>query len=113
MSRGARGLSAFPSCCEVILQVPLESWQGKKAFSRGDGDIGVFSICSMISGVPLEFQSVTGHLLRCDEIARIPFLMKQGNGPPSQDEEENGALLEFGGTLGVPLQLRQVCRGTS
>ena len=46
--------------------------------------------------------------------ARIPFLTKQGNGPSSRDlEGKMGSLLSFGGTLGVPLEWRRVCRGSS
>ena len=53
-------------------------------------------------------------LLRCDRNARIPSLMKQGNGLSSWDEEgELGLLLSCGGTLFVPLESRRGCRGTS
>ena len=49
-----------------------------------------------------------------DGNARIPFPMKQGNGPSSRDlEGKMGSLLSFGGTLGVPLEWRRVCRGSS
>ena len=39
--------------------------------------------------------------------------MKQGNGPPSQDEGKPGLFLSCGGTFGVPLKWRRVCWGTS
>ena len=53
-------------------------------------------------------------LLRCDGNAGIPSLRKQGNEPSSQDEEEEPWLfLSCVGTLGVPLECRQECRGTS
>ena len=63
MSRGATGLSVLTSCCEVILRIPFESWQGNQAFSRVDGVIVIFSNCNMTPGVPLEFQGETGLLL--------------------------------------------------
>ena len=53
-------------------------------------------------------------LLRCDRNAGIPSVMKQGNEPSSQDEEgEPGLFLSFGGTLGVPLECKWGCQGTS
>ena len=45
--------------------------------------------------------------------AGIPFPRVQGNGPSARDEEAKmGLFLSCGGTLGVPLEWRQVCRGT-
>ena len=67
----------------------------------------------MTHGVPLEFQGETGHL-RCDMNTGIPFPTKQGNRPPSRDEEgKMGLFLSGGGTIGVPLQWRRVFQGTS
>ena len=52
--------------------------------------------------------------MRFDKNAGIPSQKKQGNGPFSQGEKgEPGLFLSCGGTLGVPLEWRQVCRGTS
>ena len=40
--------------------------------------------------------------------------LKQGNGPSSRDEDrEPGLFVSCGGTLGVPLEGRRGCRGTS
>ena len=53
-------------------------------------------------------------LLRCDVNDGIPFPTKQGNGLSSLNEVgEPGLFLSCGGTLGVPLEGRQGCRGTS
>ena len=53
-------------------------------------------------------------LLRCDGNTGIPFRTKQGNGTSLQVEEGKlGFFLSCGGTLGVPLEGRQVCRGIS
>ena len=50
--------------------------------------------------------------LEVDRKAGIPFPTKEGNGPSSQDEEgKTRLLLSCGGTLGVPLEWSQVCRG--
>ena len=61
-------------------------------------------------------QASSGHclLLRCDDNGGIPFPTKQENRHSSWDEEgEPGLFSSCGGTLGVPLEWRQVCRGTS
>ena len=49
-----------------------------------------------------------------DENAGIPSPTKQENGPSSRDEEgEPRLFLSCGGTLGVPLECRRGCWGTS
>ena len=53
-------------------------------------------------------------LMRSDGNAGIPSPTKHRNGPSSQDEEgEPGLFLSCGGTLGVPLECRRRCWGTS
>ena len=53
-------------------------------------------------------------LLKCNGNARIPSPTKQENRPSSRDEEgEPGVFLSCGGTLGVPLESRRGCWGTS
>ena len=53
-------------------------------------------------------------LLRYDRNDKIPSPTKQGNGPSSRAKEgEPGLFLSCGGTLGVPLECRRVCAGTS
>ena len=59
MSRGVLGLSVLTSCCEVILGVTFKLWQGNQAFSRMNGEIGIFSNCGTTPGVPLKFQVET------------------------------------------------------
>ena len=62
----------------------------------------------------LEFQGENGLLLSCNGNVGIPFPTKQGNGPPSRDEEgKTGLILNGGGAPDVPLQLRRVCWDTS
>ena len=58
----------------------------------------------------------SGHclLLRCNDNGGIPFLTKQENRHSSRDEEgEQGLFLSCGGTLGVPLEGRWGCQGSS
>ena len=52
--------------------------------------------------------------MSCHKNVGILFPTKQGIGPSSPDEEGKiGLFLSCGGTLGVPLEWRRVCRGTS
>ena len=74
----------------------------------------VFSKRSPTPGVPLEFQDENGLLLRCGRIVEIHLQTKQGNGPSSREEEwKTGLFVSCGRKLGVPLEWKQVCRGTS
>ena len=108
------GFSGPASSHEMMLGVTFESLQGNEALSPVDRDIGVFSYGGTTPGVPLEFQCQSGLLLRCDGNLRIPLQMKQGNGPSSRDEDMNpGLFLNCGEKLGVPLEWRRICRGTS
>ena len=43
-SRGSRGLSQVPSCCESILAVTAESVQGKQLYLEWDGNSGSFGM---------------------------------------------------------------------
>ena len=76
-------------------------------------DIRVFELVAR----PLEFLSsvkLRCNLLKCDKNTGILFPTKQGNRSSSREEEGNpGLFFSFGGTLGVPLEWRLVCLGTS
>ena len=114
ISRGTTGLSVLPSCRELVLRVTFKSLHGYEALSRVHGDIRVFSNCGTNPGVRLEFKDETGLLLRCEGNTVIPLQMKQGIGPSSRDEGgKPGLFLSCGGKLGVPLECRRACRGTS
>ena len=112
-SRGAKGLSHLPSCFELILEVTVESVQGSQVYLECIGTSGSFGMVAL----PLEFLSTFKWRLLTLEVqgnAGIPFPMKQGKGPLSRDEQgKSGLFLSCGGTLGVPLKWRPVCRGIS
>ena len=75
-----------------ILGVTVKSVQGSQVNLEWIGTSGSFGIVAR----PLEFPT------------------KQGNGPLSGDEEgKPGLCLGCGGTLGVPLEWRRVCREPS
>ena len=103
-----------PLCRELILEVTFELLQGNEALSRVYGYIGVCPNGGMTPEGPLEFQCETGLLLVCDRNVGIPLQTKQGNGPSSRDVEGNpGHLFNCGGKLGLPLEWRRVCWGTT
>ena len=111
-SRGATGLSLVPPYCKLILRVRVASVKGNQVYLEWTGTSGSSEMVER----PLEFLST--FKLRPppldDGNARIPFPMKQGNGPSSRDlEGKMGFLLSYGGTLGVLLEWRWVCQGSS
>ena len=112
-SQGATGLSHWPWCFESILRVTVESVQWNQFYQGWTGTWGSFGMVKR----PLSSSRLSGGdrlLLSCQENVRILFLTKQEIGPSSRDEEGKiGLFLSCGGTLGVPLEWRRVCRGTS
>ena len=52
-------------------------------------------------------------LLRCNGNAGNSFPTTLGKDPPLELGGGNGAILDVGGTLVLPLEWRRVCRGTS
>ena len=52
-------------------------------------------------------------LLSCDGNAGNSFPTTQGKDPSFELGDGNGAPLDVGGTLVLPLEWRRVCRGTS
>ena len=105
----------MPLCCELILRVIVESVQGNQVYLEWIGTSGSFGMVERL----LEFLSTFKWRLLTLEVqgnAGIPFPMKQGKGPSSRDEERNmGHFWNWscGGTLGIPLEWREVCRGSS
>ena len=77
------------------------------------GTLGSFGMVAR----PLEFISAFKLRLPPLEVRREQRdsnWTKQGNGPSSQDEEGNtGHFWSCGGTLGILLEWREVCRGSS
>ena len=91
----------------------VESVQGSQVYLEWIGTSGSFGMVVR----PLEFflsLKLRLPLLEVQWECRDSFATKQGNGPSSRDEEGKlGLILCCGGTLGVPLEWRRECRGTS
>ena len=106
-------MSHLPSCLESILGMTIESVQGNQVYLKWIGTSGSFGIVAR----PMEFLS--SFMLRPPPL-ELPwehqdsFLTKQRNGPSSRDEQgKTGLFLSCGRTLGVPLEWRRACQGTS
>ena len=100
----ATGVSALPSCLELILVVILESMQGNQALSRVGGENCAFKLWQD-PWVPLQVQVENGLLLWSDGDVGIPFQTKQGNRHSSPVEEgKTGLFLSSGEKLSIPLE---------
>ena len=96
-----------------MLGVIVESVQGSQLYLECIGTPGTLGIVArsleFLSNFKLRPPPLSGV-----QNARITFPTKQGNGPSSRDlEGKMGFLLSYGGTLGVPLEWRWVCQGSS
>ena len=81
ISRGAKGDSDFPSCCEGKLGIPFELLQWNQALSRFEGGIGVLSTSSRKLGVPLKVQLVRQAFSESEGDVGIPLELKLWNRP--------------------------------
>ena len=114
ISRGAKGDSDFPSCCEGKLGIPFELLQWNQALSRFEGGIGVLSTSSRKLGVPLKVQLVRQAFSESEGDVGIPLELKLWNRPSSPNEVGNTALLlSCGGKFKFPFEFQWVPRGTS
>ena len=103
----------MPSCVESILRVTVESVQGNQVNLDWIGISGLLEWWHN-PGVPLEFQ---GETASTGGVMGMPGFLSR----PSREmdphlkmrREEKGLFLGCGVTLGVPLEWRQVCWGTS
>ena len=107
------GLSHVPTWCESILGLKVEAVQGIQVSLEWTESSGGLWEWWHDNGVPLAFpvesassSDATGTpgILSRPRRARIPALELGGG---------NGAPLDVGGTLVLPLEWRRVCRGTS
>ena len=106
------GMSHVPPWCESILGLKVEAVQGKQVSLEWTDTSGVLWEC----GTTLEFLSPflwERLLLSCEGNAGDSFPNNRERIPPLKLGGDNGAPLDVGGTLVLPLQWRQVCRGTS
>ena len=108
-----KGLSHVPPWCESILGLKVEALQGQQVsleWTEASGglwegwhDPGVPFAFPVKSAAPSDATGMPGILSRARR-ERIPPLELGGG---------NGAPLDVGGTLVLPLEWRRVCRGTS
>ena len=107
------GLSHVPPWCESILGLKVKAEQGKQFSLEWTETSGVLFEWWHDPGDPVSFPveissslDVTGTpgILSRPRWERIPHLYLGGG---------NGAPLDVGGTLVLPLEWRRVCRGTS
>ena len=106
------GLSHVPPWSESILGLTVEAVLGKQVsleWTETSGGLWEW-------GLILEFFSPScGErlLLRCDGNTRNSFRTRRERIPPLELGGRNGAPLDVGRTLLLPLEWRRVCRGTS
>ena len=106
------GLFHVPPWCESILGLKVEAVQGKQVSWNGlrhlgdsgnDGTTLEFLSPFLWRAPPLEMRRERREFFS-EHTGRIPSLELGGG---------NGSPLDVGGTLVLPLEWRQVCRGTS
>ena len=111
-SRGATGLSNLPSSFKSILGVTVESVPGIQVYLECIGTLGSFEMMART----LEYLSSVQLIpppLEVEQECRDSFPDEAGKWILLRDEEgKPGLFLRCGGTLGVFLKLRRVCRGT-
>ena len=106
------GLSHVPPWCESILSVKVEAVQGKQlplewtetSEVSWNGDTTLEFLSPFLWRVPP---------LEMRREHRDSFPTTEGKIPPLELGGGNGAPLDVGGTLVLPLEWRRVCRGTS
>ena len=103
----------MPPWCESILGLKVETVQGKQvSLEWTETSGGLWEWCHD-PGVPLAFpvESVSS----CDATGTPEILSRPRREriPPLELGVGNGALLDVGGTLLLPLEVRRVCRGSS
>ena len=103
----------MPPWCESILGLNVESVQGKQVSLEWTETSGVLWTCWQDSGVPLPFPVESASTLDATGTPRILSQPRRETIPPLELGGRNGAPLDVGGTLVLPLEWRRVCRGTS
>ena len=107
------GLSNVPSRCESILGLKVEAVQGKKfSLEWTETSWGLWEWWHD-PGVPLAFPvEIASSLDAPGTLGTLSRSLRERI-PPLELGGGNGAPLDVGGTLVLPLEWRQVCRGTS
>ena len=107
------GLSHVPPWCESILGLKIEAVQGKQVSLEWTDTSGGLWEWWHDSGVPLAFPVESASSSEATETRGILSPARRERIPPLELGGGNGAPLDVGGTLVLPLEWRHVCRGTS
>ena len=107
------GLSHGPPWCESILGLKVEAVQGKQVSLEWTETSGGLWERWNDPGVPLAFPVESASSLDVTGMLGILSRSLRERIPPLELGGGNGAPLDVGGTLVLPLEWRRVCRGTS
>ena len=103
----------MPPWCESILALKEEAVPGKQvSLEWTETSGGLWEWCHH-PGVPLAFPVESGSSLDATGTPEILFRPPRKWIPPLELGGGNGAPLDVGGMLVLPLEWRRVCRGTS
>ena len=103
----------MPPCCESILGLKVEAVQGKQVSLEWTEASGGLWEWWHDPGVPLAFPVEIASSLDATGTPGILSRPRLERIPPLEIGGGYGAPLYVGGTLILPLEWRQVCRGTS
>ena len=103
----------MPSRCESILGLKVEAVQGKQVSLEWTGTFGCLCEWCHDPGVPLAFPVESAYSSDATGTSGILSRPRRERIPPLELKGGNGAPLDVGGTLVLPLEWRRVCRGTS
>ena len=106
------GLSNVPPWCESILGLKVEAVQGKQVSLEWTETSGGLWEWWHDPGVPLAFPVESSSSWDATETPGILSRPRRGRIPPLELGGGNGAPLDEGGTLVLPLEWRRACRGT-
>ena len=107
------GLSQVPPWCESILGLKFEAVQGKQVSLEWTETSGRLWEWWHDAGVPLAFPVESASSRDATETPGILSRARRERIPPLELGGGNGAPLDVGGTLVLPLEWRRLCRGTS
>ena len=107
------GLSHVPPLCESILGLKVEAVQGKQVSLEWTETSGGLSEWWHDPGVPLAFPVESASSGDATGTPGILSRPRRERIPPLELGGGNGAPLDVGETLVLPLEWRWVCRGTS
>ena len=107
------GLSHVPPWCESILGLKVEAVEGKQFSLEWTEKSGGLWEWGNDPGVPLAFPVESASSRGVTGMPEIRSQPCRERIPPLELGGGNGASLDEGGTLLIPLQWRRVCRGTS